>query len=323
MTAFRSLVAVVVTCNRLAALQVTIARLGAVDPAYLTRIVVVDNASTDGTAAWLAQSQDGRLDVVTQPRNIGGAGGFEAGMRHAVETYDPDWIVVMDDDARPASGALEAFHTTARDHVEGWAAAVYHPTGEICDTNRPSLNPFRNRAVLWRTVTGRGREAFHLGPAAYAAPAPRAVDGASFVGFFVSRAGIARAGYPDGDLFIYGDDALYTLGLSAKGGQILFDPSLRFEHAYSTQLNGERRISPLWKCYYRYRNLLLVYRLCAGPWFVLVVPVVAFKWLAQVRFYGGARRRYLGVVLRAVRDGVARRTDVSFDQVKAWARAAG
>lgn len=315
-----SLVAVVVTCNRLAALQVTLARLCAEDPAHLARIVVVDNASSDGTGAWLAGCTDPRLDVLGLAHNSGGAGGFEAGMRHAVAAHDPDWIVVMDDDARPAPGALAAFHAAPRDTAHGWAAAVYHPHGGICDTNRPTLNPFRHRRALWRTLSGQGREGFHLGAQDYAAPRPRDVDGASFVGFFVSRAGIARTGYPQGALFIYGDDALYTLGLTARGGRIMFDPQLRFEHDYSTTGAGDPRIRPLWKCYYRYRNLLMVYRLCAQGWFVLVAPVMTVKWLAQARFYPGARRAYAGLVLRAVRDGIAGRTSASFAQVRRWAR---
>ena len=46
------MVAVVVTFNRLALLQRLIARLGEVEG--LAEVLVVDNASTDGTGAWLA-----------------------------------------------------------------------------------------------------------------------------------------------------------------------------------------------------------------------------------------------------------------------------
>ncbi|WP_299694768.1 glycosyltransferase [uncultured Tateyamaria sp.] len=313
------LVAVVVTHNRLAALQVTLARLLETAPAHLARIVVLDNASTDGTGDWLARLGDPRLDVRHSAQNTGGAGGFEQGMRHAVATYDPDWLVVMDDDARPDPGALAAFHGTDRTGAEAWAAAVYHPDGRICDMNRPSRNPFWRRDVLWRTLRTRRRDGFHLGPEDYASDTPCSIDGTSFVGFFISRAGVARAGFPDGSLFIYGDDVLYTLGLTARGGRILFDPNLRFEHAFTTMTDGDARFTPLWKCYYHYRNLLMVYRLCAGPWFVLAGPAAALKWLAKVHHYKGARGVFVRLVLRAVWDGARARTDVSFDQVRAWA----
>ena len=61
----RRLVAVVVTYNRLNKLQDTVARLLEAAPADLAAVVVVDNASTDGTAAWLANQSDPRLDVVS------------------------------------------------------------------------------------------------------------------------------------------------------------------------------------------------------------------------------------------------------------------
>ncbi|WP_260103502.1 hypothetical protein [Phaeobacter inhibens] len=61
----------------------------------------------------------------------------------------------------------------------------------------------------------------------------------SFVGFFISAAAVRRVGYPDPKLFIYGDDALYTLGLSAAGGRICFAADVRFEHDFSTFSNGD------------------------------------------------------------------------------------
>ena len=312
-------VAVVVTYNRLAQLQVTLPRLLASKPAYLDAVLVVDNASTDGTADWLACQSDPRLEVMRCRTNLGGAGGFETGMRQAMAQFDPDWILVMDDDARPEETALETFHAHDRADAEAWAAAVYHPDGRICDMNRPSVNPFWNPAVLRRTVTGGGRNGFHIGQAEYAASHPTAIDGASFVGLFVSRRAIDRVGFPDGTLFIYGDDVLYTLGLRVAGGEIRFDPALRFEHDFSTMDRGSPRIRPLWKVYYHTRNLVLVYRLAAGWLFWPILPLIALKWLLKVRYYEGVRTRYLGLFARGLRDGLLRRTKVGHERVKAWA----
>lgn len=301
------LVAVVVTYNRLEQLQVTLARLLESDPAHLAQVVVVDNACDDGTQDWLKGQDDPRLDTLRLACNSGGAGGFEAGMRHAVAAYDPDWLVLMDDDARPAPRALAAFHSSDRHGAEAWAAAVYHPDGRICDINRPWQNPFWHRDVFWRTFR-QGRDGFHLGAAAYEADAPLALDGTSFVGFFVSRAGVARAGYPDPALFIYGDDVLYTLGLSERGGTVLFDPSLQFEHDFSSQKAGDKRMRPLWKVYYHHRNLLMVYRKAAGVWFWPALLIVLPKWLSKTRYYTDARGPFLRLMGWALRDGLLRST---------------
>lgn len=340
------LVAVVVTFNRLDKLKVTLARLLDSPAQDLAAVLVVDNASSDGTGEWLAArvgdrvgdrgadqdagqdsgQEDSRLTVVRCETNLGGAGGFETGMRRAVAQFDPDWIVMMDDDARPTPGTLAAFQAQDRSGAEAWGAAVFHPgpEGRICDMNRPAINPFWHRDVMWKTLSGQGRDGFHMGPEDFAPDAPqRDVDVLSFVGFFVSRAAIARVGYPDGRLFIYGDDTLYTLGLARAGGRIVFDPALRFEHDFSTHAEGDKRFRPLWKSYYHYRNLMMVYRLCSGWLFVLVAPAAAVKWLLKVRHHSGERRAFLGYTLRALRDGLLRRTGVSHAQVLAWEKGRG
>lgn len=309
------LVAVVVTYNRLEQLKLTLARLLVSSAADLTRVVVVDNASSDGTDDWLATQDDPRLVVHRSPTNTGGAGGFEVGMRLAVERFDPDWLVVMDDDARPAVGALAGFHAGDRTTHEAWAAAVRHPDGRICDINRPSINPFWNQAAFVRTALGGGREGFHLSGKDYQGTALRQVDAASFVGLFVSRAAIKRVGYPDGRLFVYGDDVLYTLRLRAAGGRIAFDPGLRFDHDFSTIATGQKRFHPLWKCYYHHRNLLLVYREAAGVLFWPALLIVLPKWLSKLRYYSGERWMFLKLLSLAVRDGVIRRTGVDHGEI--------
>jgi GT2 family glycosyltransferase len=101
-----TLCAVVVTFNRLAQLQITLPALRDQD---VDHIIVVDNASTDDTPAWLADQANARVHVVQLADNTGGAGGFEAGMAYARDHFDPDWMVLMDDDSRPQSGALARF----------------------------------------------------------------------------------------------------------------------------------------------------------------------------------------------------------------------
>ena len=312
------LVAVVVTYNRLDQLKVTLARLLAEPPEHLAALVVVDNASTDGTGDWLARQDDPRLDMQRLEVNSGGAGGFATGMARARDAHDPDWLVVMDDDARPEPGALAAFHATERDGWEGFAAAVYFPDGRICEMNRPSRNPFWHGTEFLATLR-RGRAGFHLPPAAYNQPRTLPIDVTSFVGFFISRAGLERAGLPDPGLFLYGDDGLYTLGLTAMGGRIGFAPGVRFEHDCSTFNAAQRgRFVPLWKVYYYHRNLLMLYRMAAGWMFWPALLVVVPKWLWKARAHGGERGLFLRLMLRALRDGLARRTAVAHQRVLGW-----
>lgn len=321
------LVAVVVTHNRLEQLKLTVARLLEAPPEALLAIVVVDNASDDGTEEWLnAQIQQDagttRLEVLRCAENIGGAGGFARGIGHARARFDPDWMLVLDDDARPAPGALAAFHHA---EVEGWdavAAAVYHPDGSIATMNRPGRNPLANLSTTASFVTGRGDVA-HLGADDYVAVpdrAPQQVDWATFVGLFLSRAAIARVGLPDARLFIYADDALYTFGLTEAGGRIGFFPHLRFEHDCTTLQDGTAcRLNPLWKTYYYHRNQLFLYRALSGRAFVLLAPLLAVKWAFKLRHHGGARLRFLRLFGWALRDGMLGRRKIDPAQVFAAA----
>ncbi len=317
MPAGRRLVAVVVAHNRLEHLKATLNALLDSPPALLAAVLVVDNACDDGTGAWLATVQDPRLHVMRSSVNLGGAGGFETGLRHAVAELSPDWLVVMDDDARPTPGALAAFHAMDLDSWDAVAGAAYHPDGSICEMNRPTFNPFWHRRVFFRSLFGGGRDAFHLGSEDYARTGLRRVDGASFVGLFLNARVFERAGFPEGRLFLYGDDAIFTMRLTRSGHRIGFCPSLRFEHDSSTYSAQDPRIRPLWKVYYYHRNLLILYRLASGPFFLPVALFYMPRWIARVRHHRGERRRYLTLLMHAIRDGLLRRTDKSHASVLA------
>lgn len=314
------LIGLVVTHDRLEKLKKSVSRLLAESDEHLAALVVVDNVSTDGTAEWLAQIDDPRLVVWRNPSNLGGAGGFEAGIRLAMEKLEPDWIVVMDDDAHPMPGALAAFHAEQRPDDTAVAAAVFLPDGRISEMNRPSVNPFWNPgtmlATLARAVTGKRRDGYHIPFSAYEGDAPRDIDLTSFVGLFLSRRMIAQTGLPDGKLFLYGDDVIYTLRLRRQGFAISFDPKLRFEHDCSTFENDQKRVfRPLWKVYYTYRNGLIMYHAAAGILFWLLLPVAVTKWALVAGRYGADRARYRRLMWRAVWDAVRGRTNLSHEEV--------
>ncbi len=328
MSSSKRLVAVVVTYNRLDKLKTTLARLLDSPADELAMVVVANNASTDGTTDWLAGLDDPRLDILNSTKNTGGAGGFEMGMRRAMEQHSPDWLVVMDDDGRPEPGALAAFQALPEGKWDGVAAAVYFPSGEICEMNRPSRNPFWHGREFLRTLFGGGRSGFHVQPSDYQG-AGMQIDVTSFVGFFISAASVRKIGYPDPSLFIYGDDGIYTLGLTKSGGKIGFEPGVRFEHdltSFQAQAGVEKttvqrgRLAPLWKVYYYHRNLLLLYRMAAGIFFWPALLVVLPKWLLKARHYGDERQIFLRLLRRAIWDGLTPKSGLSHDEVMQRAR---
>lgn len=288
------LAALVVTHNRVPHLQTTVARLlaDAVD-----RVVVVDNGSDDGTQAWLAGHADPRLETLRLPENAGGAGGFAAGLAHVRDAVDPDWVVTMDDDARPLSGSL----TQGMGYLDDWdavAAAVYYPDGSLCEMNRPIVDRRGRQSATGPLIPK------HLGPADYASPTAQPVAASSFVGLFVSRKALHAAALPDPALFLYMDDGLYTLGLTRRGLRLGFDPRIRFEHDCQTLAHRMTGFRPLWKAYYYHRNLLLFYRAAMGPYLWPALFYLLPRWVAKVRHQPGERRAYLSLLLRATIDGL-------------------
>ncbi|MCB5200685.1 glycosyltransferase [Loktanella sp. TSTF-M6] len=321
-----TLCAIVVTFNRLAELQITLPRLLAED---VDHIVVVDNASTDATPNWLPAQASDRVHVIRLDDNTGGAGGFEAGMAYARDQLDPDWVVLMDDDARPAPGALAVFRRETPGLESQFprlgcvAAAVFYPDGTLCEMNRPSRNPFWHAGLFAKTLFTGSRAGFHVSDAAFAPDAPALpLDVASFVGYFVHRDAVAKIGLPEGGLFIYGDDVLYSLRLRRAGFTMALAPSVRFEHDCGTL--GEGFVyRPLWKIYYHCRNGVSIARQAAGPIvFPAALAYYTLMWWRRGRHTQGVERRtYYKLMRMGLRDGLLRRRGRN-DTAHALARAA-
>lgn len=304
-----TVVAVVVTHNRL---EVLGKGVEAVLAEPIDHVVIVDNRSTDGTADWLAAIDDPRVVVLTSDRNLGGAGGFEYGMRHAMQLA-PDWILLLDDDARPSPGSIKEFRRRRfPPDVGGVGAAVYSPTGRIVEVNRPGLNPFTSVASVLRALID-GRSSFHVPDEAFEQEAVD-VDCISFVGYFV-RADlvVGPLGYPPGEFFIYADDQYYSFRVRQLGYRNVLVPAIEFVHETATYASPGA-VSPLWKSFYLYRNSVRFYREMAGPWFPLVIPVKLAAWIIRVRRYPD-KRRYLRLLRLGVSDGLRGRFDRPHDEV--------
>ena len=100
--------AVIVTFNRKELLERCIQAI--LNQTYSVKnIVIIDNASTDGTDKLLKELDYLDNEKILYRRlstNIGGAGGFHEGMKFA-HSLRQDWCWIMDDDVIPATDCLE------------------------------------------------------------------------------------------------------------------------------------------------------------------------------------------------------------------------
>lgn len=308
-----TIVAVVVTHDRLAKLKQTVEALLA---SPLDRVIVVDNASTDGTTEWLQGRSDPRLMVEHVTENIGGAGGFARGMALARHRLDPDWVLLLDDDARPMPDAIARFRALDTTGADGVAAAVVTPNHAICEINRPSLNPLACPRRLMRLALRPGRRGFHVSDKAYRPGAEQEIDVASFVGLFLSRATL-RAAAPEPRMFVYGDDVLHCLRLRGLGFRFRMVADIRFVHDRTA---GAGHAIPPWKVFYLVRNKLIVYRHVAGPLVMLLLPALLCLWVHRW-LRSGAGAVHLRMLLAGLRDGLSGRLDRSPAAVRRLARA--
>ena len=102
----KKVTAVIVTYNRLTLLKSSLAKVLSQTTTALKHVIVINGASTDGTHEYLDTLNDDRLLVVHLEKNLGGAGGFNQGIRQFYEQTRDNFVWVMDDDSMPRSDAL-------------------------------------------------------------------------------------------------------------------------------------------------------------------------------------------------------------------------
>jgi rhamnopyranosyl-N-acetylglucosaminyl-diphospho-decaprenol beta-1,3/1,4-galactofuranosyltransferase len=194
--------AVVVTFNRIGLLRTLLERLEQVPE--LAEILVVDNASTDGTGEWLA-GVGGRVRARTLAENGGGARGFHDGLEWAVER-GADLVWLMDDDGLPDPGSLGRL--LQEPDLDFWGPLVV----DEADLGR-LVFPIR--------LPGGTRVVHDLADVRRAATGGR-LDGIviPFNGVLVTRELVERIGLPRSEYFIWGDDHEYRLRAEAAGARI-------------------------------------------------------------------------------------------------------
>lgn len=231
-------VAVVVTYNREQLLAACLDALAAQDRRP-DAVVVVDNASTD-LSGTVADSHPIGADVVHLHRNVGGAGGFAAGIARAVVVSGADWVWVMDDDTIPRPGALAALLESLADSPVRlsvlssravWTDGTDHPM---------------NRA---RTRLGASRAERADAAAAHGRP----IRTASYVSALLNADDVRRLGLPFADYFIWSDDFEHTARL-LRAGRGIHVPGSIVEHR--TAVASTAQASPGGRFYYDVRNRL-------------------------------------------------------------------
>lgn len=198
----------------------------------IDKILIINNDSTDGTKEWL-ETGDG-IQVIHQ-ENLGGAGGFNTGVKTCYE-QGADWVWMMDDDVFPQNDCLE--NLLKYKDISGclnmtryWADGGYMPQNFFFDINK-------NYCKNFDVDLTKGYISMNT---------------CCFEGLLVSRDVVAKIGFPDKRFFIAGDDTIYGYLASLHTNVIL----VRDAKAQKLQKEGSIKPRPFYT-YYSTRNHFII-----------------------------------------------------------------
>lgn len=216
-------------------------------------VMVIDNASHDGTEQQLLEAVYPNLKVYVLSRNIGAAGGFSAAFRLAYQS-GADSVWMMDDDVIPQPDALQHLlkaEEQLRQKDIGSAFLIsssFTESGLVLDTPGLSIQINSNGYSDWPAMLEYGMVS---------------VRRATFASILVPRTILAEHGLPIASMFFWGEDTEYTLRISQDKPGFLVGAS---KVLHLRQANGPLSIlsetNPVRIKYHRYftRNKIFIAR---------------------------------------------------------------
>ena len=240
----KKVIAVIVTYNRKELLKESVEAL--LNQNYKNcDVLIIDNASTDGTVEYIDELlKNDRVSYLNTGFNLGGAGGFNYGIKEAYKR-GCDYIWVMDDDCIVHSDTLEEFFEA--DHkLNGdygfLSSKVLWKNGELC-----KMNIQKRTFAKWLKNFKRPLTEIAM---------------ASFVSLFIKAEIVKEMGLPIKEFFIWTDDWEYTRRISRKYKCYLVNDAVVTHKCVSnigadiSTVDGDR----INRFKYLYRNDVVLYR---------------------------------------------------------------
>ena len=249
----------VVTWNCRAAVSKTLAAL-AEQLAPDDQLVVVDNASEDGTADAVAQVAPGAI-VVRNSENVG----FAPACNQAAEAAAGDLLLLLNPDATPAPGLCEAIRRPLRDG-RGWGAWMGLVTADGGRTINTSGGVIHFTGIAWAGESGA--------PIADAPQQPCEVPFASGACMAVPRTVWQEQDGFSPDFFMYHEDVDLSLRVRLAGRDVGIEPDARVDHDYEFHKGPAK-----WRLLERNRWATII-RTYPGVLLVLLAPALLATELA-------------------------------------------
>lgn len=292
----RKVIAVVVTYNRKELLKESVQALLNQDYNNCD-ILIVDNASTDGTREYIDELlKDTRVHYENTGANLGGAGGFNYGMKRACQ-MGCDFVWVMDDDCIVHKDSLTEL-LNADKQLNGnygfLSSKVLWKDGSICKMNIP-----KKTFSTWLKEFDKPVQEIAM---------------ASFVSLFVKTDIIKEMGLPIKEFFIWTDDWEFTRRISRKyksyfiSKSVVTHKSKNNEGADISTVEGDR----VERFKYLYRNDVVLYR---GEglkgWILLYIRLILHK-LRILKSDKKDKKERIKIINNAIKEGKKFKPDIEF-----------
>lgn len=260
----------------------------------LTKIIIIDNNSTDGTYEYLSKKKliIDKVNYINLGQNLGGSAGFYYGIKYALNE-NVDWISLSDDDAILDTDYFEKLMEVANNN-----RAVQAFTGTVKTNNQISV---RDRSYFSNSVFFSQKV---YPETDYRVPFFE-IDVFTFIGCLLKKELIESVGLPERDYFIWYDDVEYSLRISKKTTIVNVSNAI-INH--KTNVLDTNKYFPNWKEFYGLRNRLFMIQKHSSSKvksFFVVLLYLLVKFTDSIsnskyRGYRGYRLKLLYDVLRAV-----------------------
>lgn len=218
---------IIVSFNTAGELADCLASLRASPPSISHDIVVVDNASTDGTAE-IIRADWPEVRLIVHARNVGFAAANNAG----ILAVDSEFVLLLNSDTVVRSGAIDTLVAELRGRP-GLAAIgprLVDPQGRVELSFGPMMGPLnelRQKCLVTLHARGVAPVSRLVERRTRRAQQPDWVSGACLL---VRRADAVAAGLLDERYFLYAEDVDFCAALRARGRAIGFTPAAEIVH---------------------------------------------------------------------------------------------
>ena len=220
-----------------------------------SRIIVVDNGSTDGTPERL-RTDWSSVELIALESNQGFSRAVNRGLRLLLESTEERAVFLLNNDVVLAPGVLGKLWETleADDRIAGVCPLITYidPPGRVWYGG--------GRVALWRG---------HVGHNYIRADTDDIPEGVVDTDYLTGAAVLLRSealhdvGILDEDFSFYAEDVDWSIRAVRRGWRLCFDPAERVAHRVSASIGGQLSLRKIAK---KFRSLVLLLRRHAPPW---------------------------------------------------------